>query len=283
MESKLNKFNLVLVSYLNTYPIVWGLRRLERRYQPMAKLCPPSQCTRALIEGFADLALVPSITLLKYPQSFEVLPLGIVAEREVDTVLLVGNSPLEAWKIVLLDNDSLTSVQLTKILFRLKNLTPVFIRGLGGIESLDHETGALMIGNKCFHLASRFTYRYDLSRMWFDLTGLPFVFALFLFKPTSDRETLVNAYEMISEAITCGLANLDQVIDDWMKEDHSNEVIRDRAYYHDYLTNKISYPLTLRAIQGLKKFYDYCEEALPPEKAGRLTRDYFHHFDRLLT
>ncbi|HRR05622.1 MAG TPA: hypothetical protein P5325_02355, partial [Candidatus Woesebacteria bacterium] len=222
-------------------------------------------------------ALVPSITYLNSPLSFEILPFGIVANKEVDTVLLVGNRPLEEWKTVFLDSDSLTSVQLTKILFRLKNLFPRFIDGIGGIRNLDSYCGALIIGNKCFDLASRFSMVYDLSKIWFDLTQLPFVFALFLVHPQADQAILGEAYLIIKTAVELGLKNLDQVVEDWIKENPRESKEKDFEYYYDYLKNKISYFLTPEAILGLKEFFKQCEKKLAPEKEARLTPEYFYH------
>ena len=281
LESPSDPLKIVLVSYLNTYPIVWGLKKLYKKYDKLdIMLCPPSQCSRALLEDDEiDAALVPAITYLNSDIPFEILPFGLIANKEVDTVLLAGNSPLEEWKTVLLDNDSLTSVQLTRILFRLKNLAPQFKSGIKEIESLDNKSGALMIGNKCFRLASRFRYIYDLSKLWFELTELPFVFALFLAKPETSKKKFLRASLMIKEAIHCGLKNLDEVIKTWMKENAHEEKLKDRSYYYDYLKNKISYDLTPKAILGLEQFYNYCEKRLPPEKANRLKPDYFSQFD----
>jgi chorismate dehydratase len=274
-----DKLKIVLVSYLNTYPIVWGLKQLAKRYKPKIILCPPSQCSRSLMEGKTGLALVPAITYLTCDLPFDILPYGIISKQDVDTVLLVGNTPLEEWQTVLLDRDSLTSVELAKILFRLKNLNPKFISGIKGIDRLDDKTGALLIGNKCFQLSSRFSQIYDLSKLWFDLTGFPFVFALFLARAGTDKNTLLYAYRMIKEAIHFGLKNLNQVIEDWLKENPHEVNLKEKAYYYDYLKNKISYTLSPNAIKGLKTFYEKCEKTLPPDKESRLSIDYFRQFD----
>jgi len=274
-ELSSNKINIVLVSYLNTYPIVWGLKKLKEKYQPKIILCPPSQCSRLIIEKKTDIALVPAITYITSDHSFEILPYGIISKKEVDTVLLVGNTPLENWEKVLLDEDSLTSIELVKIFFRLKNLKTKFISGIKGIDKLDRKTGALLIGNKCFQLSSHFTKVYDLSQLWFDLTGLPFVFALFLVRSEIDRNSLLHACWIIREAIDIGLKNLHQVIEDWLKENPHELKLKEKAYYYDYLKNKISYHLSSDALEGLKKFYEKCEVNIPLEKKKKLSLDYF--------
>ena len=162
-ESPSDRLRIVLVSYLNTYPIVWGLKKIADNYQPDIILAPPAQCAQALLLDKVGVVLVPSITYLHSILAFELLPFGIVTHKQIDTVLLVGNRPFEEWRTVFLDTDSLTSVQLAKILFRLKKLSPHFISGIEGIEHLGDQSGALIIGDKCFTLASRFSMVYDLS------------------------------------------------------------------------------------------------------------------------
>lgn len=274
-ESPSDRLRIVLVSYLNTYPIVWGLKKIADDFQPDIILAPPAQCTEALLLDKVGVALVPSITYLHSPLAFELLPFGIVTHKQIDTVLLVGNRPFEEWKTVFLDTDSLTAVQLAKILFRLNKLSPHFISGIEGIEHLGDQSGALIIGDKCFTLASRFSMVYDLSKVWSELTGLPFVFALFLLHPQGERARLKEAYLMIKEAIEVGIKNLDHVIEEWCNENPQERNQKDHAYYYDYLKNKISYLLTPEALLGLKEFFGKCDKQLPPEKEARLTPEYF--------
>ena len=266
---------VVLVSYLNTYPIVWGLKKIAAKYQPEIILATPSQCTHALLQKKVEIALVPSITYLNSNLFFDVLPFGIVVNKKIDTVLLVGNQPMEQWKTVFFDKDSLTSVQLAKILFRLKRLSPQFVAGIEGIEHLDDQSGALIIGDKCFSLASRFLEVYDLGKVWSELTGLPFVFALFLVHPHTEKARLKKAHRMLKEAIGVGLTNLDLVIEEWCNENPKERKKKKHTYYYDYLKNKISYFLTPEAIVGLREFFKKCEKKLPSKKEGRLTLEYF--------
>ena len=274
-ESPSDRLRIVLVSYLNTYPIVWGLKKIADNYQPDIILAPPAQCTQTLLLDKVGVALVQSITYLHSSLGFELLPFGIVTHKQIDTVLLVGNRPFEEWKTVFLDTDSLTSVQLAKILFRLKKLSPHFISGIEGIEQLGEQSGALIIGDKCFTLASRFSMVYDLSKLWSELTGLPFVFALFLVHHQCERASLKEAYLMIKQAIEVGIKNLDHVIEEWCNENPQERNQKDHAYYYDYLKNKISYFLTPQAFLGLRKFFEKCEEQLSSEKEARLTPKYF--------
>jgi predicted solute-binding protein len=274
-ESPSDQLRIVLVSYLNTYPIVWGLKKIADNYHPDIILAPPAQCSQTLLLDKVGVALVPSITFLHSRLAFELLPFGIVTHKQIDTVLLVGNRPWEEWKTVFFDTDSLTSVQLAKVLFSLKKLSPRFISGIEGIEHLGDQSGALIIGDKCFTLASRFSRVYDLSKVWSELTGLPFVFALFLVHPHFEKARLKEAYLMIKEAIEVGINNLDHVIEEWCDENPRERNKKDHAYYYDYLKNKISYFLTPEALLGLREFFQKCEQQLPPEKKAGLTPEYF--------
>lgn len=255
LASRSKRLKVALVSYLNTYPLVWGLRRLALAEKLAMLLAPPSQCSALLLDGSVAVALVPSITFLTSEICYEVLPFGIVSNGEVDTVLLVGNSPLEGWDTIYLDEDSLTSVQLTRILMAEKKLCPRFVAGLPPADSLEERSGMLIIGNKCFQLASGFSYCYDLSRLWFQLTGLPFVFALFLADPQIPRAHLSEACRLLREAVRLGSEHLNEVVEDWLTEHPEEKPLKSKDYYYEYLARKISYCLTTEALAGLGTFY----------------------------
>jgi chorismate dehydratase len=270
---------IALVSYLNTYPLVWGLRRLAQAGKPEMVLSPPSQCSALLLSGTVELALVPSITFLTSKTCFEVLPFGIISNREVDTVLLAGNAPMEAWDTIYLDEDSLTSVQLARILVAERKLHPRFVSGLPPLLELGERSGVLMIGNKCFQLAAGFSHCYDLSRLWFELTGLPFVFALVLAHPQLPQGALAEAGRLLQAAVTLGAQHLTEVVDDWMSEHPEEKQLKHKEYYYDYLQHKISYALTPEALAGLRTFYEKTALEFPARKRARLTPEYFGSFD----
>ncbi|MDY6863434.1 MAG: MqnA/MqnD/SBP family protein [Thermodesulfobacteriota bacterium] len=276
----ISNIKLVLVSYLNTYPLVWGLKKLFKKGKgPEIILCPPSHGSRLLMEGKVDIALVPSITYLNCNTPFEVLPFGIISRKEVDTVLLVGNASIENWERIFLDEDSLSSIELTKILFQIKNRKIEFIDGIREIENLDENSGALIIGNKCFKWAQNFSWCYDLSKLWFDFTGLPFVFAIVLARPEIGKDYLLTAYDLIDKVIRVGIENIAQVVEDWLLEYPHEIKLKKRSYYYSYLKNKIFYNINREAILGLKKFYSINKKILPEEKAIKLSNEYFRMYD----
>lgn len=270
---------IALVSYLNTYPLVWGLRHLAQAGKPEMVLAPPSQCSALLLSGTVQLALVPSITFLTSETCFEVLPFGIISNREVDTVLLAGNAPMEAWDTIYLDEDSLTSVQLARILVEGKKLHPRFVSALPPWEGLSERSGVLMIGNKCFQLAAGFSHCYDLSRLWFELAGLPFVFALVLAHPQLPHCVLAEAARLLQAAVTLGEKHLTEVVEDWISEHPEEQPLKHKDYYHEYLRHKISYALTPEALAGLRIFYEKTALEFPARKRERLTPEYFRRFD----
>lgn len=270
---------IALVSYLNTYPLVWGLRHLASAEKPEMVLAPPSQCSVLLLSGSVQLALVPSITFLTSEPCFEVLPFGIISHGEVDTVLLAGNSPMEAWDTIYLDEDSLTSVQLARILVAEKKLQPRFLSGLPPLDILGERTGVLMIGNKCFQLAAGFRHCYDLSHLWFELTGLPFVFALFLADPQIPHFHLSGTCQLLQEAVRLGAEHLTEVVEDWLAEHPEEKPLKPKDYYYEYLARKISYALTPGALAGLRTFYEKSGREFAAPKRERLTPEYFCRLD----
>jgi predicted solute-binding protein len=137
----------------------------------------------------------------------------------------------------------------------------------------------LMIGNKCFQLAAGFSHCYDLSRLWFELTGLPFVFALVLAHPQLPQGVLAEAGRLLQAAVTRGAQHLTEVVEDWMAEHPEEKPLKHKEYYHDYLQHKISYALTPEALAGLRTFYEKTALEFPARKRDRLTPAYFRRLD----
>lgn len=173
------KLNVVAVSYLNTKPLLYALRKSVLAEQINLRLEIPSRCAALLENGEADLGLVPVATLPFLEQPVVISDYCIGCVGEVATVCLVGDRPLSEWTTVYLDFHSRSSVQLTKILFReYWKKEVVFLDAQEGyIDQIGGTTGGLIIGDRAFNLENQFDYVYDLGTYWQKHTGLPFVFA----------------------------------------------------------------------------------------------------------
>ncbi len=186
-----------MVGYLNTIPLVYGLRgSAAARYN--LHLETPAQCFNSFMMDEVDVALVPVGTLPLIPDARIVTDVCIGCKREVRTVCLFSNVDIHQLKTVYLDIESRTSVLLIQILMKHHwKRDVVFIdKNVREISAADlpDDVGVLMIGDKVFEVENDFVYKYDLGAAWYDYTGLPFAFAVWVAKPhvTDAQITMLN-------------------------------------------------------------------------------------------
>ncbi|MCB0820223.1 MAG: menaquinone biosynthesis protein [Bacteroidetes bacterium] len=240
-------YQVSVVSYLNTAPFVYGLKHNN----PLSSgwnysLDIPAVCAQKLLDGICDVGLVPVAILPKLGEYHLIGDTCIGADGAVDSVVLLHEVPLEEINSVALDYQSRTSVNLCRLLMR-----DYWKKEIEYIDTQSdvHEfakgtTAAVLIGDRVFEHASKFTYVTDLSKAWKDWTGLPFVFAAWV-----SRKKMPSAFtESFNQQVSLGLKHMDEVI------------AEARAKYpaafpvENYLRNKISYTLNKRALQGMETF-----------------------------
>ena len=240
------------VSYLNTFPFVYGIMESGILQNFSLELDVPSICAEKLKNGTVHLALVPVGALREIGQFHYISDFCIGAVGEVKTVLLLSKVPLDQITRIYLDFDSRTSVELVKVLAqhywhigpRWEKLKPGQAASPDDIESL------VAIGDKTFRLRQDFEYIYDLAGEWINFTKLPFVFATWV-----SREKLPDdVLDQFSRAIAFGVGHKRECL----------EYFKDKLPVHDdclsYLENNISYDFDDKKKEGLRKFLSFpCE------------------------
>jgi chorismate dehydratase len=195
-------YRIVLVNYLNTLPMLEGIRMaLGNRVELI--LAHPADCAGILFRSEADYGLVPAGVLLDRQDWRRVTSLGIGCDGPVDTVCLFGQSPITEWKEVLLDYQSRTSVLLTRYLLRAHwGLDiPVRVATPGYEDRISGATGGLIIGDRAIRSLAHFHYVYDLGEAWKAHTGLPFIFALWVARAEGDAAFEVDLQAAMTEGI----------------------------------------------------------------------------------
>ena len=240
------KYKVSAVSYLNTIPFIHGIKSSNIYDSIDLQLDFPSECARKLSEHEVDIALVP-VAVLKQNPSFNIVSdFCIGADGDVDTVCLYSNVPLEEIEELLLDYQSITSVELLRILCReYWKISPKFQNSEKGFENkIEERTAALIIGDRAFTANKKYKYVYDLPEIWKEMTGLPFVFACWISNKNIDK----NFLSEFNSALKFGLSEIDKAVE-----------IEKHNYPHcnnpnDYLNNKISYILNEEKRKGMKVF-----------------------------
>lgn len=239
-------YTIALVNYLNARPFLHGLHhgREEGSFTFDIRLLNPAECARSFMKGEADIALVPAGSLHHMTDYKRVTGFGIAAEDEVRTVCLFSNDEPSAWKEIILDDHSMTSVLLTRLIIsNFFNINPVY--KTGKVDSVNPGQGqaVLMIGDKVFNRENDFLVRLDLAAEWKKWTKLPFVFAVWVAKPHVPEAVLADLEKMLS----FGVNHIEAVI----PENTGNTSLL-KEYYQKY----IRYNLEPDYLQGLEKYLE---------------------------
>lgn len=238
---------MTAVSYLNTKPFLYGLMNSPLIRHIALELDIPSVCAAKLAERRVDLGLVPVAVLPHIPEYQVISGYCIGADGPVETVCIFSERPIEQVSRLYLDYQSRTSVVLTRILLsEYWQLKPELLPAEPGyIDRIAGETAGLVIGDRAFALHARFPYVYDLSAAWKEMTGLPFVFALW----ASVRELDPLIISIFDEALKDGIDRVDQLIKILPSVDEQIDLKK-------YFTQHISYRLDDRKQEALALFFE---------------------------
>lgn len=221
----------------------------------------PAVLNAMLCRGEVDISPSSSIEYGKSFEQYYLMPqMSISSIGAVKSVLLFSRLPIEELhnKTIGLTTESDTSVNLLKIILKKQyghdNLflrTPLPLR-----DALRSHDALLLIGDAALKaaLAESDFHIYDLGGVWYDFTGLPFVFALWIAR----RDAAAAKHEAM-------VALGKQLIDAKKKAYESYEDIAQSSREKEWLApaalvdywQTISYDLTATHFKGLETFYRY--------------------------
>ena len=225
------------VPYLNAVPLTRGLEN-------QILFAPPSQLAALLQEEKLDAALV-SVTEVLLTDRYDILDgIAIASLGEVQSVLLAHRKPLAELTEVFCDTASLTSVNLLRVLLAERGLKPEF-RPLAGYEEAARLEAVLLIGDPAldFGRAGHPHQIWDLGAAWYELTGLPFVYAVWALRRGAETREIRRH---LREAKEFGMDTLDHIIRHRPEYDYN--------FRKDYLGWHIHYHLCSEEKRGLRKF-----------------------------
>ena len=207
--SKQRPLRVGAVSYLNTKPLVYDLKKFAPQIEVVYDL--PSRLADDLNAGRLDVALIPSVEYFRHPELRIVSNACIGCRGPVLSVVLLGRKPLNQIRSLALDEGSRTSVALARILLRERyGIQPTFCPFPIGSSVDDVAADAvLVIGDRAMHLdTSKYTEVWDLGQEWCRWSDLPFVFAMWVARPHCEVGDLPVALELARDA---GVEHLAQI------------------------------------------------------------------------
>lgn len=235
-------------SYLNSAPLIWSFLHGPRRDEVrLITDAAPARCADLLARGQVEAALVPVIEYQRLPEVAVVDGVCVGARREVQSVVLVTRrGRLEEVGSVALDSSSRTSSALVEVIFReFLGSAPRLAPSEPDLERmLEGHDAALVIGDPAMTFAREGLRVYDMAALWRELTGLGFVFALWM-----GREGAARRVDFAG-ARDEGVARIEEIA-----EAYEKELGRPRAELASYLRDNICFEMDEDMRAGLELFF----------------------------
>ena len=209
-----------MVNFINTAPLYEVWQQTVNRPEWRITEAPPTTLNRLLYENELDLGFVSSHEYAAHPHLYRLLDnLSISATGPVGSVFLFSRvKPQELDnRLVLLSSQSQTSVALVKIIleefYRVqpRYVTTEITADFCAVE--DQVSAVLAIGDDALRLtrAGCYSVRLDLSEVWQQHTGLPFVFAVWAVRREflhKDPDSVTEIHRELLRCIDEGRKNL---------------------------------------------------------------------------
>ncbi len=253
------------IDYANCFPIFSALRKYFDCSSYRFVRGTPAVLNKMLLSGDIDLCPSSSIAYARSSEKYLLIPdLSISSIGSVKSVKLFSRFPLEKLDgmAVGLTVESETSIALLKIILKKfyrfsNNFLPVVTDNASDLVRSNPAT--LVIGDTALKWSQEFPdlYQYDLGELWLSLTGLPFVFALWMIRDDVVArlpEESARIKTLLLDAKGIAVSTLE-----WLVSDSAEYAWMSRENLLDYW-KAISYDLTPWHIEGVRVFFRYAAE-----------------------
>jgi predicted solute-binding protein len=226
-------------------------------------LCVPSECADRLENGEADVGLVPVIEIPRLGLK-TVSAVGIACRGAVRSILLVSKVPLREVRTLAADANSRSSVALARIVLeRRHGARPEFRKRPPELAAMLAEAdAAVLIGDPALRVSPATAGHrvFDLGQEWFELTGLPMVFATWAARRGVDTSGLEEAF---LASWRHGMTHLDDIV---AAESAARRLPRELV--RNYLTHRIVFEIGEAERSGMALYLDYARRSGILESSG---------------
>lgn len=253
------RLRIATVSYLEARPLTAGL---ADSHDVSLTSGAPADMLQRLHWDQSDVALLPTIDLQRSEDPLVILPVGCVASAGATmTMRLYSRVRPEKIKLLWADTEARTVTVLARLLWSQnyrRDLEVIPLQAEGKPLPEDAEA-VLLVGDRVAGAApAGFEWQLDLGALWFELTGVPFVYAIWAAREDSNYAA---AYAMLLESRKRGQHELEEIA---------------RRYGPDagwpaelaikHLMRNVQYEVTPAHLDGIEEFFDRADEAgLLPE------------------
>jgi chorismate dehydratase len=268
----LKSLRIGCVKYVNARPLIRG-------WPDDVEFDHPSALCQRLANGELDVALVSSFEYLRNPVYRIVDGVSISSDGPVYSVVVVHCGEFSNVEEIALDPASQTSVNLLRCVLTELELKPRFVSGAPGSTGCQSATGRirrgepvvsgnlpdtasarLLIGDQAIHFRQKHVGEFqfwDLGEQWKKLTGLPFVYALWLIRPeVTDTKSIAHRLRKLRDE---NLASLDDVIEAAVAGvGDAGSPKMTREFLLSFFREHLRFSFGKEEKQGLQCFADLC-------------------------
>ena len=221
------------IPYVNCYPVYGAIDRGIVHLDAEIVDGVPSELNTQMASGALDLSVVSAVEYARDSQRYLLLPdLAISCDGPVRSVALFSKRPASelGGRRVLVSRSSMTSVALLDLLFEhVWDAKPTFVPADAELTDIaqfaaDEHDARLVIGDAALRLGAHlhdadardelldrlgYRYAYDLGAEWKRWTDLPFVFAVWVARRTTDTHQALAAHASLITSRNWGLQHLE--------------------------------------------------------------------------
>lgn len=249
------------VPYLNEKPLTRWFSHTDAGKESGIEVvhAVPSLLAQMLADGEIAAALVSSFEYFRTP-GYAIAPgVSISGQGDIESVRAFARVAWRRIESLALDTSSLTSVALLKILLAEQlDAYPAFLHAEPNLSAMLAQADAcLLIGDEGWLADGTDLNVVDLGRAWRRLTGLPFVYAVWLGKPENITPPLVDA---LATAKAWGLTQIDAIA-----AEEAERIGTSVRKCRHYLTEVMDYELGEEHLEALAVFGTkaYHQQLLP--------------------
>ena len=240
------------VKYLNARPLISG-------WPGNVEFDHPSALCQRLAKGQLDVALVSSFEFLRNPIYRIVDDVSISSDGPVYSVVVAHCGKFSNIEEIELDPASETAVNLLRCLLAELGLTPRLTGGTA--EGAGLPRARLIIGDQAISFrqkhAGEFQF-WDLGEQWKNLTGLPFVYALWLIRPdVPDAKPIAQRLRGLRDK---NLADIQVIVSDAVADASDKKQEITQEFLDRYYNEHLRFGFGTREKQGLQTFADLCSK-----------------------
>lgn len=216
------RISLGKISYINASPVYYGL---DNGLLPdWLTMVPdvPSALNHQIITGQIEISPISAAFYAMNHEKLLLLPdLSISCHGNVLSVLCASNYELDDLdqKTVMFSQESASAASFLKMIFSQRQVYPDFKVGpVGDINHIPSGVDAVMvIGDTALTQPwqERYVHCFDLGGIWYEMTGLPFVFAVWVVREAFAKrypEQVGQVLDLLHASKKQGYAHIEDVI-----------------------------------------------------------------------